>query len=97
MTDNEWDQIIAIRFGGLVCFGQDAVDKLKSFDDYDQIFSRAEFRLLARFDLGEKWAQYAEAAPIIFDIIEPLTSEERNPRPFKRGCAHRIPNCACWN
>ncbi len=82
MTDKDWYDIIAIRFGSKIIFSQPALDELRRTEDYDQLISRAEFKMMARFDLGEKWGQYAEHAPTLFRLPEDTEFSVRLTKPY---------------
>lgn len=79
---SDFDQILAIRFGPYILFGQAAIDMLEH-QQYDQLISKAEFNMMAKFDLGEKWEQAAHM-PVILRPKEGETipMELRNPRPY---------------
>lgn len=82
---SDFDKIVAIRFGSKVLFGQAAIDML-DHEVYDQIISKAEFELLARMDLGEKWTQAAKMPVIIRPKEgETIPMELRNPRPYRKS------------
>lgn len=81
--DDDWYKIIGIRFGGTILFGQNALDRLEEKGYFDQIISKAEFKLLSKFDFGEKWRIAAEAMPVIMMIEKDLSARERNPNPYR--------------
>ncbi len=63
------DEIIAIRFkDDKILFGMEAVNRVITDKTYTQLLSKAEFRLLTYFDLGAKWAKYADIAPVLFKL-----------------------------
>ncbi len=63
------DEIIAIRFkDDKILFGMEAVNRAIADKTYKQLLSKYEFRLLTYFDLGAKWAKYAEIAPVLFKL-----------------------------
>lgn len=85
--NHDFYKIIAIRFDGLILFGNKAIEMLAIRNgQYDQILSIAEFKLLSKLDLGDKWGKYAELAPILFEIPIGTTPQQRNPNPFN----HRL-------
>lgn len=51
----DFDKIIAIRFGMTIRFGDDAIQTLLEYQDYDQLISLAEFKFMHMCDFGEKW------------------------------------------
>ena len=81
MSD-DWYDIIAIRFGGMILFGEQALDQLRLLEDYDQLISREEFKMMSRFDLGEKWGKYAEHAPTLFRLEKGTPMNVRQVRPL---------------
>lgn len=86
MVDKDWYDIIAIRFGGMIRFGEEALKELKAKEDYCQLLSRSEFKMMSRMDLGEKWGDYAEHAPTLFRLPEDTEFSVRLTRPY----CHRI-------
>lgn len=82
MIDKDWYDIIAIRFGSKIRFGQEALNELRSKEDYDQLLSRSEFKMMSRMDLGEKWGKYAEHAPTLFRLPEDTEFGVRLVRPY---------------
>lgn len=63
----EWDEIICIMFEGKrMVLGEKAIQLLNDGYPVMQLFSRAEFRLLTYFDMGDKWARYADMMPTLF-------------------------------
>jgi hypothetical protein len=80
---NYHNLIIAIRFGGKIMFGEEAMQTLRSRNyNFDQIFSKWEFEFMSKLDLGDKWGKYAEHAPILFQIPDGINATQRNPRPY---------------
>lgn len=79
MTEG-FNEIIAIRIGSKILFGQLAIDELKQHKTYDQLISRAEFKMLAKLDLGDKWGQYAEHAPTLLMLDDKTPFDIRKPR-----------------
>jgi hypothetical protein len=82
MIDKDFYDIIAIRFGMRIYFGQQAIDLLKEKMEYDQLISRSEFKMMARMDLGDKWGEYAEHALTLFPLDEKTPFEVRQPNPM---------------
>lgn len=81
--NHDFYKIIAIRFDKLILFGNEALQMLAIKNgQYDQILSIAEFKLLSRLDLGDKWGKYAELAPILFEVPKETTPQQRNPNPY---------------
>lgn len=75
-----WDEIIAILFSdGIMRFGQKALEYLIITQEYKQLLSRAEFRILGRLDFGEKWSIYAKEAPTLFKLDSTCKIEVRQP------------------
>ena len=77
MKNDEFYEIIAIRFKDKILFGHDAITTAKAVANYTQLISRAEFRFMSQLDLGDKWRQYAEDAPTLFVFPEDLPFVER--------------------
>jgi hypothetical protein len=86
MSNNDFYKIIAIRFGSKIMFGQSALDMIAALNDYDQIISLAEFKMMAKMDLGDKWGKHAETAPVLFELPVETPFNLRNPNPYN----HRI-------
>lgn len=82
MVDKDWYDIIAIRFGSMIRFGEQALQELKVKEDYCQLISRSEFKMMSRMDLGKKWGDYAEHAPTLFRLPEDTEFIVRQPRPY---------------
>lgn len=80
MIKNFYD-IIAIRFGSTIFFGQEALDRLKVQKCYDQLISRSEFEFMSKLDLGEKWGMYAKEAPTLFKLDHDTPFDIRRPNP----------------
>ena len=77
--NDDFYKIIAIRFGSKIIFGQAALDRLNQGEAYDQLMSLAEFKMLSRLDLGDKWGQYAEHAPVLFELKRETSMDVRQP------------------
>lgn len=82
MIDKDWYDIIAIRFDNMIMFGQKALQELRAKEDYCQLISRSEFKMMSRFDLGKKWGDYAEHAPTLFRLPEDTEFSVRLTRPY---------------
>lgn len=83
MINDDFNKIIAIRFGEMIYFGREALNKLKEHDfNYCQLISRLEFEMMSRFDLGDKWGKYADNAPILFTLKKDIPLDIRIPRPY---------------
>lgn len=82
VINEDFYKIIAIRFGNMVYFANYALDKMKENDnDYCQLISRLEFKMMNRLDLGDKWVNYAEHAPILFQLNHDTPFDIRMRRP----------------
>jgi hypothetical protein len=82
MSDKDWYDIIAIRFGEVIHFGQVAMELLHDKQDYDQLISRSEFKFMSRLDLGDKWGKYAEYSPTLFFLNDEVDYNVRLIRPY---------------
>jgi len=79
-TLDEFNEIIAIRFwNDVIHFGKKALDLLNESVRYKQLLSRAEFRLMNRLDLGDKWGKYADIAPTLFLLNKEVPFSVRCP------------------
>ncbi|HLX54270.1 MAG TPA: hypothetical protein VKR58_10030 [Aquella sp.] len=83
MTENFY-KIIAIRFKtpyeDKILFGQPAIDRLNSEKSYYQLISKAEFEMMSRMDLGDKWGKYADHSPILFELPKDCSFDIRMPK-----------------
>jgi hypothetical protein len=82
MSYEDFYDIIAIRFGGTILLGHNAIEEIKRRGDYDQLLSRAEFKMLSRMDLGDKWEMYADDAPTLFTLPKDTAFNIRMIRPY---------------
>lgn len=89
MDFEKFYEIIAVLFyDGMMIFGQPAIDRLKTGEGYKQLLSREEFYALTRFDLGEKWAKYADEMPVIIRLHKDTPMAVRAPGlVYKWPCA----------
>lgn len=81
---DKFNEIIAIRIGSVIYFGESAWEMLRKNDyQYDQLFSRAEFLMYSKLDLGKKWGDMADKAKTLFILPEEFRHPEcRNPHPM---------------
>lgn len=83
--DNEFNDIIAIRFDGMIYFGEKAIQVLNEKQEYDQLISCAEFRFMSWFDLGDKWGEYADNAPTLFRLTDNTSFDIRLVKSYLKG------------
>ncbi len=69
ITEQDYDEIIAIMVDNVVYLGQSAIDKALEIKKIDKTFSRAVFKLMAEFDLSPKWKEYSNC-PRLFTMTE---------------------------
>ena len=63
-------EIIAIRFGDKILFGNNALARFKQEHGYTQLISRECFRFMSKLDTGDKWIAFANESPTIFELSD---------------------------
>lgn len=76
--------IICIRFGDYLCFGDKAIQMLNENNCFDQLIERGVFRLMGMCDLGEKWELLAQKSPTLFEMKDDTPIEVMRPMDFIR-------------